>query len=51
MEVTLNSMQTASIQFGTGLTTMMPGSVEDPDGNGWLLQEITKRLPGATWQR
>jgi catechol 2,3-dioxygenase-like lactoylglutathione lyase family enzyme len=21
-------------------------SFEDPDGNGWLLQEITKRLPG-----
>jgi len=22
------------------------GSFEDPDGNGWLLQEITSRLPG-----
>jgi catechol 2,3-dioxygenase-like lactoylglutathione lyase family enzyme len=21
----------------------------DPDGNGWLLQEITTRLPGRTW--
>lgn len=21
-------------------------SFEDPDGNGWILQEITKRLPG-----
>jgi catechol 2,3-dioxygenase-like lactoylglutathione lyase family enzyme len=21
----------------------------DPDGNGWLLQEITKRLPGRDW--
>jgi catechol 2,3-dioxygenase-like lactoylglutathione lyase family enzyme len=21
----------------------------DPDGNRWLLQEITKRLPGRTW--
>ncbi len=21
-------------------------SVSDPDGNGWLLQEITTRLPG-----
>jgi catechol 2,3-dioxygenase-like lactoylglutathione lyase family enzyme len=91
----------ASIQFGTGLTTMVPGSVDglylivddidatrselmshgvnvseiwhgrglgteghlpgpdperssyrtfasfsDPDGNQWLLQEITQRLPG-----
>lgn len=23
---------------------------EDPDGNGWLLQEITARLPGREWQ-
>ena len=22
---------------------------EDPDGNGWLLQEITSRLPGREW--
>ena len=21
----------------------------DPDGNGWVLQEITTRLPGRTW--
>ena len=26
-------------------------SFEDPDGNGWLLQEITTRLPGREWQR
>ena len=95
----------ASIQFGTGLTTMTPGSVRDlylivedveaarnelishgavvseiwhgpgldnvgkrvpgpdpkrssyrsfatfadPDGNTWLLQEITERLPGRVW--
>jgi catechol 2,3-dioxygenase-like lactoylglutathione lyase family enzyme len=25
-------------------------SFEDPDGNGWLLQEITKRLPGREWK-
>ena len=24
-------------------------SFEDPDGNGWLLQEIRKRLPGREW--
>ena len=24
-------------------------SFEDPDGNGWLLQEITERLPGREW--
>ena len=24
-------------------------SFSDPDGNGWLLQEIKTRLPGRTW--
>jgi catechol 2,3-dioxygenase-like lactoylglutathione lyase family enzyme len=26
-------------------------SFQDPDGNGWLLQEITTRLPGREWKR
>jgi catechol 2,3-dioxygenase-like lactoylglutathione lyase family enzyme len=26
-------------------------SFADPDGNSWLLQEITARLPGREWQR
>src|ERR1041384_6466708 len=26
-------------------------SFEDPDGNGWLLQEITARLPGRVWEK
>ena len=25
-------------------------SFEDPDGNRWLLQEITTRLPGREWK-
>jgi hypothetical protein len=25
-------------------------SFADPDGNSWLLQEITTRLPGRVWQ-
>jgi catechol 2,3-dioxygenase-like lactoylglutathione lyase family enzyme len=25
-------------------------SFEDPEGNGWLLQEITARLPGREWK-
>jgi catechol 2,3-dioxygenase-like lactoylglutathione lyase family enzyme len=25
-------------------------SFEDPDGNGWLLQEITTRFPGREWE-
>jgi catechol 2,3-dioxygenase-like lactoylglutathione lyase family enzyme len=26
-------------------------SFEDPDGNGWLLQEVTARLPGREWEQ
>ncbi len=25
-------------------------SFSDPDGNGWLLQEVTTRLPGRVWE-
>ena len=25
-------------------------SFSDPDGNGWLLQEIKTRLPGREWE-
>jgi hypothetical protein len=25
-------------------------SFEDPDGNGWLLQEVKTRLPGREWK-
>ena len=25
-------------------------SFSDPDGNGWLLQEVTSRLPGREWE-
>ena len=25
-------------------------SFKDPDGNGWLLQEVTTRLPGREWK-
>ena len=25
-------------------------SFEDPDGNRWILQEVTDRLPGRTWE-
>jgi len=47
---------------GTGKTPRVTGrdpqgrsyfsfaSFEDPDGNGWLLQEITTRLPGREWK-
>jgi hypothetical protein len=26
-------------------------SFKDPDGNGWLLQEVTTRFPGREWKR
>lgn len=25
-------------------------SFSDPDGNGWVVQEITTRLPGREWE-
>ena len=25
-------------------------SFSDPDGNGWLLQEVTTRIPGRGWE-
>ena len=25
-------------------------SFSDPDGNGWLLQEVTNRPPGRQWE-
>ncbi len=33
-----------------GRTYFTFASFEDPDGNGWLLQEITTRLPGREWK-
>ncbi len=32
-----------------GRTYHTYASFEDPDGNGWLLQEVTTRLPGREW--
>lgn len=34
-----------------GRTYFSFASFEDPDGNGWLLQEVTTRLPGREWKR
>jgi catechol 2,3-dioxygenase-like lactoylglutathione lyase family enzyme len=33
-----------------GRTYLTFASFEDPDGNGWLLQEVTTRLPGREWK-
>jgi catechol 2,3-dioxygenase-like lactoylglutathione lyase family enzyme len=35
-----------SVQFGEHLMVAPPGSAQNPDGNGWLVQEVTNRLPG-----
>jgi catechol 2,3-dioxygenase-like lactoylglutathione lyase family enzyme len=32
-----------------GRSYFMYASFSDPDGNGWLLQEVTTRLPGREW--
>ena len=33
-----------------GRTYFTFASFEDPDGNGWLLQEVTARAPGREWE-
>ena len=33
-----------------GSSYFVYASFSDPDGNGWLLQEITTRLPGREWE-
>jgi catechol 2,3-dioxygenase-like lactoylglutathione lyase family enzyme len=33
-----------------GRSYFVYASFKDPDGNGWLLQEITSRLPGREWE-
>ena len=33
-----------------GRSYLTTASFSDPDGNGWLLQEITTRLPGREWE-
>jgi catechol 2,3-dioxygenase-like lactoylglutathione lyase family enzyme len=33
-----------------GNSYFLYASFKDPDGNGWLLQEITTRLPGREWE-
>jgi catechol 2,3-dioxygenase-like lactoylglutathione lyase family enzyme len=35
---------------GPGRSYFAYASFSDPDGNSWLLQEITTRLPGRVWE-
>jgi catechol 2,3-dioxygenase-like lactoylglutathione lyase family enzyme len=34
----------------TGRSYFAYASFQDPDGNGWQLQEITTRIPGREWE-
>src|SRR5215471_12562437 len=47
-----NSVDNARIsgRDAEGRTYFTFASFEDPDGNGWLLQEVTRRLPGGEWK-
>jgi len=47
-----NSVDNARIsgRDAEGRTYFTFASFEDPDGNGWLLQEVTRRLPGREWE-
>ncbi|HEY8002010.1 MAG: VOC family protein [Vicinamibacteria bacterium] len=35
---------------GPGRSYFAQASFSDPDGNGWVLQEVTTRLPGREWE-
>ena len=37
-------------RVGTRALVFALASFSDPDGNGWLLQEVTTRLPGREWE-
>jgi catechol 2,3-dioxygenase-like lactoylglutathione lyase family enzyme len=40
----------AGLDSQSGRSYFAYASFSDPDGNGWLLQEITTRLPGREWE-
>ncbi len=49
--LTINLRATAQLeQYPQGRSYFSFASFEDPDGNRWLLQEITTRLPGREWE-
>ena len=37
------------LESAPGRSYFAYASFSDPDGNGWLLQEVTTRLPGREW--
>jgi catechol 2,3-dioxygenase-like lactoylglutathione lyase family enzyme len=48
--VDVSEVQDTRPSDSPGRSYFMYASVKDPDGNGWLLQEITTRLPGREWE-
>ena len=38
------------LESAPGRSYFALASFSDPDGNGWLLQEVTTRLPGREWE-
>ena len=38
------------LESAPGRSYFALASFSDPDGNGWLLQEVTTRLPGRVWE-
>jgi len=38
------------LEAPAGRSYFAQASFSDPDGNGWVLQEVTTRLPGRTWE-
>ena len=38
------------LESAPGRSYFAYASFSDPDGNGWLLQEVTTRLPGREWE-
>lgn len=48
--VEVSDVQDTRSSDSPGRSYFMYASFKDPDGNGWLLQEITTRLPGREWE-
>src|SRR3954454_24878149 len=38
------------LEAPAGRSSFAQASFQDPDGNGWVTQEVTTRLPGREWE-
>ena len=38
------------LEAAEGRSYFAQASFSDPDGNGWVLQEVTTRIPGRAWE-